>query len=280
MHTLPCLWADLVTNDFARLDPERTVALLPVAAVEQHGPHLPLSVDADIARGLLKRTLGILPVDTPLLVLPTQDVGYSPEHLGFAGTLSLRAETVLHLWTEIGECVARSGVRKLLIFNTHGGQVGALDLVARDLRARLGLLVVSSSWFNLPLTDEDGADLSAPIGAHEARFGVHGGAVETSMMLAMDAQRVRMDRAQSFASTSQQRALSLPVLGNGRSARLAWQTQDLNPAGAVGDASAATPELGERLLGAASRSLAALVREMVALPLSTLTDAPAPKASW
>ena len=146
-------WADLCTTDFSSLDPERTVAVLPVAAIEQHGPHLPLSVDADLVEGILTAAGPHLPAACPAYVLPTQSVGLSPEHQRFPGTLTLRPETVLRLWTDIGESVARAGVRKLLIFNSHGGHAGIMDLVARDLRTRLDLLVYSASWFNLPLLD-------------------------------------------------------------------------------------------------------------------------------
>ena len=125
--------------------------MLPVAATEQHGPHLPLSVDTDLVNVVEQASLAHLGADLPVLFLPTQTVGLSPEHARFAGTLTLRADTVIRLWTEIGECVAASGVNKLVLFNAHGGQVGAMDLVARDLRARLGMLVYSVNWFSLPL---------------------------------------------------------------------------------------------------------------------------------
>lgn len=274
MSTPPRFWSELATTDFAALEPARAIAVLPVAATEQHGPHLPLAVDTALADGIVAAALPHLPADLPALFLPTQAVGFSPEHAAFAGTLTLRAETVIRLWTEIGECVAAAGVRKLLLFNTHGGQVGLLDVVARDLRARLGLLVVSTSWFNLPLLDETGADVNARFGPQEHRFGVHGGDVETSMLLALAPQQVRMDRARHFRSTSQDRAAAFPVLGNGRSARFAWQTQDLNPDGAAGDAAAATAEKGRALLDAAGRALAQLLGDIDRLPLQTLRDGP------
>ena len=273
--TLPSrFWADLCTRDFARLDPARTIAVLPVAATEQHGPHLPLSVDTVLADGIVAASLPHLPADLSVLFLPTQAVGLSPEHARFPGTLTLKAETVLRLWTDIGESVAAAGVRKLLLFNSHGGQASVLDLVARDLRARLNLLVYSCSWFNLPLHDAQGQDLNALFSAEEHRFGIHGGDIETSMMLALAPARVQMSQAQNFVSTAQARARQFPILGNGRSAKLGWQTQDYHPAGAVGNASAATSSKGEALVQAAGRALAQLLAELDALPLSTLVDQP------
>jgi creatinine amidohydrolase len=273
--TLPSrFWADLSTRDFAQLDPARTIAVLPVAATEQHGPHLPLSVDSVLADGIVAASLPHLAPELSVLFLPTQAVGLSPEHARFPGTLTLRAETVLRLWTDIGESVAAAGVRKLLLFNSHGGQVSVLDLVARDLRARLNLLVYSCSWFNLPLHDAQGQDLNALFSAEEHRFGIHGGEIETSMMLALAPQRVQMDQARHFASTAQARAQQFPILGNGHSAKLGWQTQDYHPAGAVGNAAAATAAKGDALVQAAGRSLAQLLAELDRLPLSTLVDQP------
>ena len=265
-------WSDLSTADFASLDLARTIAVLPVAAIEQHGPHLPLSVDADIANGVVAASLPHIAPDLPALFLPTQAAGYSPEHTRFGGTLTLKAETVLRLWTEIGECVAASGVKKLVLFNAHGGQVGLLDVVARDLRARLGLLVYSVNWFHLPLLDETGADLNALFSTEEHRFGIHGGEIETSLMLAIAPERVRMEHAANFASKSQERANQFKILGNGKSAKLGWQMQDYNAHGAVGNAAAATAEKGLAVLQAAGRSLARLLSEIDQLPTDTLSN--------
>ncbi len=261
----PLRWAHLSTADFAAVDRSRAIAVLPVAATEQHGPHLPLSVDSDLADGVIAAAWGHLQAtltDRAALFLPTQTVGFSPEHSAFAGTLTLKAETLMRVWAELAECVAASGITTLLIFNTHGGQQGALDLVARDLRARLGMTVVSTSWYQLPLLDAHGQDVMARFSAHEQRFGVHAGQVETAMMRALHPERVRMDRAEAFASTTEWRAQHLLLLGNGKSAKLAWATQDLNPCGAVGNAAAATTEDGQTLLQAAGRGLAQLVLEM------------------
>ncbi len=263
-------WADLATTDFAALDLTRAMAVLPVAATEQHGPHLPLKVDAALVDGIVDAALPHLAPELPALFLPTQAIGFSPEHTAFPGTLSLRAETVMRLWTEIAESVAAAGVRKLLIFNSHGGQVGLLDPVARELRARLGLLVYTTSWFNLPLRDAAGADPQAAFGAAEQRFGIHAGAIETSMMLALEPASVRMQAAQSFASAAQARAAAFPLLGDGRSAKLAWQMQDYNPAGAVGNAAAADAAVGRSLVEAAGRALAQLLTEIDRLPPETL----------
>lgn len=271
MKTKSRFWADLSTRDFAQLNKARTIAVLPMAAIEQHGPHLPVSVDTVLVDGVVAAALPHLAADLSVLFLPTQAVGLSPEHLRFPGTLTLSSHTVISLWTEIGESVARAGIKKLVLFNSHGGQVSVMDIVARDLRARLDMLVYSVNWFNLPLGDA----VEGQFSAEEHRFGIHAGAIETSMMLALAPDRVDMAQAKNFASSSQQRAQKFSILGNGKSAKLGWQMQDYNPAGAVGNAAAATASKGQAVVQAAGRALAGLLTELDQLPPDTLVDAPA-----
>ncbi|MBP8286320.1 MAG: creatininase family protein [Rhodoferax sp.] len=274
MSTPSRFWADLSTRDFAALqasgDLRRSIAVLPVGATEQHGPHLPLCVDTALVNAVIAAALAHLDSGLNVLFLPTQAVGLSPEHARFPGTLTLKNQTILQLWTDLAESVAATGVSKLLIFNAHGGNVSVMDLVARDLRARLGMLVYSASWFNLPLVDAQGQDVNALFSPQEHRFGIHGGEVETSMMLALDPARVDMAQAQHFASSAQVRAGRFDILGNGKSAKLAWQMQDYNPLGAVGNAAAASADKGHALLEAAGRALARLIDEIDQLPDDTL----------
>ncbi len=269
-HTAQALashrWADLNTRDFAALDPARTVAVLPLGATEQHGPHLPLSVDSVLVDGVVNAALRHLTANDPVLVLPTQTIGLSTEHTAFAGTLHVSPQTLIQLWCDIGASVARSGVKKLLMFNAHGGNVGLLDVVARELRAQHGLIVYSSSWYNLPLP----AEVMGQFTADEHRFGIHGGDIETSMMLALLPERVNMAEAKNFASTSQDRAKHYAVLGNGKSAKLGWHIQDYNPQGAAGNAAVASAAKGEALIANAGEQLALLLRELITLPLSTV----------
>ena len=125
MRTSSRFWAQWSTRDFSLAQAEgrmaQTIAVLPVAATEQHGPHLPLDVDRALVDGVVAAALPHLGADLPALFLPTQAVGLSPEHAAFAGTLTLKAETLIRLWTDIGESVAAAGVRKLVLLNAHGG---------------------------------------------------------------------------------------------------------------------------------------------------------------
>ncbi len=266
-------WADWSSRDFARLSAsgqqDSAVAVLPVAAIEQHGPHLPVSVDTTLVDGVIAAALphlGSPQVEQAVLFLPTQAVGKSNEHIAFPGTLSLSAETLMRLWCELGECVARAGFKRLLLLNSHGGQVSVMDIVARDLRVRHGLLVFSSNWFTLPLGDA----VNGQFTPEEHRFGIHAGDMETSMMLTLRPQFVDMTQARDFRSTAQDRAERFPILGNGASAKLGWQMQDYNALGAAGNATLATADKGHAVVEAAGLQLAQLLREVAQVPLSTL----------
>jgi creatinine amidohydrolase len=268
-------WADLTSRHFAQLAAsgavDKAVAVLPVAAIEQHGPHLPMSVDTTLVNGVVSASLAHLPANLPVLFLPTQQVGKSNEHIRFPGTLTLSAQTLISVWMELGASVARAGFKKLVLLNSHGGQVSVMDIVARDLRTAHDLIVYHTSWYNLPL----GEAVMGQFPAEEHRFGIHAGDIETSMMLALAPHLVDMAQAQNFHSTSQDRATKYPVLGNGSSAKLGWQMQDYNPQGAAGNALAASAEKGHALVNAAGLQLARLLQEVSSLPLSTLNPTPA-----
>ncbi len=259
---LPRHWAHLKSPDFARLDPARTVAVLPLAATEQHGPHLPLGVDTDLLEGVIAHTLPHLAAELPVLLLPTQTVGRSIEHEAFAGTLTLDSDALIQSWIQIGAGVARAGLKKLVLLNAHGGNASSMDIVGRELRARHGLTVLLVHTFGLKLP----ADVQALFPPEEHRFGAHGGDIETSMMLALHPERVDMALARDFVSSSRHRAQRYAVLGDGQSAKLAWAVQDLNPLGAASNAAAATADKGHAVLEASGRALAQLLAEACELP--------------
>src|SRR5258708_6326664 len=202
-------WKDLTTEDFAVLDPARQVAILPVAAVEQHGPHLPLGTDAAINTGIVARAVALMPMDTPVLVLPLIQVGLSPEHRDFPGTLTLSPETLLRLVIEIAESVARAGLRKIILFNSHGGQPAVLDLAAQQLRtANAMMAVVAHSWRMMRP-----AEFFPPA---EREAGIHAGANETSLLLHLHPGLVRRDRIARPPSAARGLQREHPELARGR----------------------------------------------------------------
>lgn len=261
------IWQEMTTTDFAALDPERTIAVLPVAAIEQHGPHLPVSVDACINQGILNEVLRRLPDDLPVTFLPLMPIGKSNEHMAYPGTLTLSAETLIRLWTEIGESVSRAGIRKLVIVNSHGGQLQIMDIVARDLRVRLGMLVVTLSY---------GA-LGRPAGLFpdsELRHGIHGGSSETSAILYLRPDLVREAERRNFVPVSVAMEAEYVHLRPEGRIGFGWQTQDLNPAGACGNALDADAERGRLIVEHAAARFIELLREVERFPLSQLQAGP------
>lgn len=256
LHTSSWIdWEHLTTADLAGGVPSQAVALLPVAAVEQHGPHLPLGTDAILTDAVIAAARSQGATAATVLRLPTQRIGLSPEHVAFAGTLSLEAETVIAAWSAIGASVARAGVRKLIILNGHGGQRGLVDVVATRLRVAHGLTTVRATTFQLL---GDAVDL----GAEEERYGLHGGMLETSMMLAAAPELVRQAAMADFASRAQAWEKGFAALEGEGATGLGWMAQDLNSAGVTGNAAAASPNLGHRIIDAMAARLAAVIEDL------------------
>jgi len=252
----------MTTAEFAAL-PASTVAVLPVAAIEQHGPHLPVYVDACINAGVIERTQKFLRDDLPVTFLPAQAIGKSNEHQAFPGTLTLSAETLTRLWTEIGESVLRAGIRKLVLFNSHGGQPQIMDIVARDLRVRYNMFVVSAS----------ASSFGGPSGLFpdsERTHGIHGGGIETSMMLALRPDLVQTDKAANFVPLSVTLERDYRYLRPEGKIGFGWQTQDLCAAGACGNALDADAIRGNKLLDHAAQAFATLLEEVHSFPLELL----------
>jgi creatinine amidohydrolase len=260
-------WTDLHWTDIGAAEPARWIAVLPLAATEQHGPHLPLGTDVMIAQAYLARVRELLPAGLPVTFLPLQPVGVSTEHTDFPGTLTLSSEAALASWKALGASVALAGVKKLVIVTSHGGNSAAMALVAQDLRAELGLLVVTTSWARF-----GGPDGLFP--EEELRHGIHGGAVETSIMLAQYPKQVRLEAIADFRPTSIAMEKDYRWLAAHRPAPFAWQAQDLHPSGAAGDATAASAEKGRRLLDHGARAFCELLADVDKFDPATLSAGP------
>jgi len=196
----------------------RWIAVLPLAAAEQHGPHLPLGVDSFIAEAYLKRVLEILPDELPVSFLPVQRIGVSVEHLAYPGTLTVSAATAIAAWTELGESLARAGLRKLVLVTSHGGNVAVMELVARDLRTRFSMLAVTVGWHRFGYPEDT-------FSAEEQRHGIHGGDIETSLMLAAMPQTVRKEIAPNAKPATITMAREFKWLGAYRPAGFARATR-------------------------------------------------------
>lgn len=265
-------WRSLPPDAVAEASGRDPVLVLPLAAIEQHGPHLPLTTDLDIGMGILCDAFEALPADFPAWVLPARAVGASLEHESFEGTRSVDTETLIRWIVDVGRDVAGAGVRRLLLANSHGGNRYAMEEAALRLRAELGLLVVKASWFRF--------DRPTGIGLPEAewRHGLHGGAIETAMMLYLCPDAVDRDAVADFTSFAAELEARLRRLGPEGQASFAWLAEDLNPAGVVGDARRATAETGARLVAHYGRALADVILDAREFPLERLGPGRDPRA--
>jgi creatinine amidohydrolase len=257
-------WQEIASAGAAARD---WIAVLPLAAVEQHGPHLPLGVDAFIAEAYLARVHKILPEELPVTFLPVQRIGVSVEHVAFPGTLTLSAAIAIGAWTEIGESLARAGLRKLVLITSHGGNVAAMELVARDLRSRLGMLAVTVGWHRFGYAD-------GAFSSEEKRHGIHGGVIETSLMLAAKPDTVRMEKAPKATPATIEMAREFKWLNANRPAGFAWMTHDLHPSGALGDATLASANKGEAALSHGAAAFVELLRDVNRFDLARLREGP------
>ena len=260
-------WTEMTWPEIAGAETASWIAVLPLAAVEQHGPHLPLGVDSFIAEAYLAQVRDILPDDLPVTFLPLQRVGVSAEHLSYPGTLTFSAASSIAAWTELGEGLARAGLRKLVMVTSHGGNVASMELVARDLRARLAMLAVTVGWHRFGYPD-------GTFSGDEKKHGIHGGDIETSLMLAAKPDTVHMDKAPAATPVTVAMAGEFKWLGAYRPAGFAWMTQDLHPTGAVGDATLATAAKGEAALQRGAQAFVELLREVRRFDLSRLREGP------
>jgi creatinine amidohydrolase len=226
-------------------DRDNTVIVLPVGAIEQHGPHLPCSVDTVISSGVMGKALERLPAEVRAFGLAPITYGKSDEHLHFPGTMTLTGPTLLAMVTEIGESVYRAGFRKLLLANGHGGQPQVLEMAARELRLRHGDYVIVPHHVSR-LANSSGKYISD----QEKRLAMHAGHSETALMMALAPDTVHMERAvANFPPVFPSKVLS----GDGRPA-CAWTARDFGPSGVIGDPRNATPEQGEDILDTLSAS--------------------------
>jgi creatinine amidohydrolase len=260
-------WTEIRWPEIGTAEPARWIAVLPLAATEQHGPHLPVGTDVLIAQAYLARVRELLADNIPATFLPLQPVGISTEHIDYPGTLTLPTEVALKAWMALGESVARAGVRKLVMVTSHGGNSAAMTLIAQDLRAHCGLLAVTTAWSRFGVPEQ-------LFPAKELRHGIHGGAVETSIMLARHPNLVRTENIADFSPNSMAMESEYRFLSTQRPAPLAWQAQDLHPDGAAGDARLGSAEKGERLLDHGARAFCELLTDVDKFDVKRLVGGP------
>jgi creatinine amidohydrolase len=252
-------WTDFSAAEFHDLDPMKTIAVFPVAAVEQHGPHLPVGTDTIINQGHLDLLAQRLPSDMDVRVLPVQAIGKSNEHIWQVGTVSGTATNLIEHWTQIGLEVARTGIRKIVFVNSHGGNVSMLDIIARELRVRADMLAVKTAWSHFT-PKEIYSDI-------ENRYGIHGGDTETSLVLHFRPETVHLNRLADFPSVAQRDEQAYKYLRPTGALSYAWIASDIHPEGVAGEASQATAEKGRISAETAVADFIELLREVERHPL-------------
>ena len=239
------------------------IAVLPLGAHEGHGPHLPFETDTLIAGGIAERLAAVLPAHLPVTFLPVEPVGYSPEHLDVEGTRSLPYAEAIERWLRIAEDLNRFGIRKLVLLNAHGGNSPLMTIVATEARMRFDMLVVATAWSRFGQPD-------GWISPEDKALDIHGGDIETSVMLALHPERVDMSKAERFGSRQAEFSARFAHLRAYGPHAFGWKMSDLNPKGVAGDASAASAQKGERLIAHAVRGLVALIEDVAAFDTGAL----------
>ncbi|MBD9558695.1 creatininase family protein [Ensifer sp. ENS03] len=231
------------------------IAVLPLGAHEQHGPHLPFETDTLIAEGIVSRTIAVLPADLPVTFLPAEPVGYSIEHMDVAGTRTLAYDEAVERWLGIAGDLHGLGIRKLVMLNAHGGNSPLMTIVATEARVRLNMLAVATSWTRFGQPD-------GWIAPEDKAFDIHGGDIETSVMLALHPDKVDTTKASDFPSRQRDFAGRFKHLRAYGPHAFGWKMRDLNADGVAGNASAATAARGEALLAHAVKGLVELLEDV------------------
>jgi creatinine amidohydrolase len=245
-------FAYLTWKQVEALPKDNTVLILPTAAIEQHGHHLPLATDTLISNLILGHALALLPAELPVYALPPICYGKSNEHIGFPGTMSVSASTFMAVVRDLGASVAASGFKKLVLYNTHGGNTSLDDVMARDLRAEFGLRTFYLSG--------SGGSKFEDIAPQERAYGFHAGEFETALLLYGTPELVKTDLyTVNYIAQIDAPELLLPENGP---ATFAWLTRDIAPSGVMGDPNPATAENGEKWVKQAAVKVAAALTAM------------------
>ncbi|WP_369803550.1 creatininase family protein [Cohnella sp. OV330] len=258
----------LTTGEIAAMPKDDALIVLPVGAVEQHGPHMPVFTDTLIGEALMAEAFEHLPADAPIWLLPSVGYGKSTEHAEHPGTITLSARTLMAVLEDIAASLARSGFKKLLLFNTHGGNADLLGMMAREIRIATGMAVYrldpGAVGYSESFTDDE-----------EKASGIHAGDVETSLVMAVCPDWVHPERAvREMPNFPRSPSFSF------RAKSFAWTMKDISASGIAGDATKANPARGRAMLDRAGPLLAGALLEIAAFDMGSLKESPLREPSY
>jgi creatinine amidohydrolase len=242
---------DLTAREIAALPPD-TVAVLPLGAIEQHGPHLPVSTDYVTATEAAQAAVEIAAAEVPVVLLPGLAYTKSDEHHRFTGTIWLSWDTLMRTLVDIGRSLHTSGINRLLFVNGHGGNSALGQVACREIRKQFGL---HTFFAHLSVPVDQGGSGSA---ANELGMGVHGGHGETSLMLHLRPDLVHMDLAVRRVPAH---LAEYDLIGFGKPVSFGWLSDDFGPDGHIGDPTGATAEHGKAVFEAAAAQLARAIAQ-------------------
>ena len=242
-------WEQLRSPQLKSLADVNAIVVVPVGSIEQHGPHLPVKVDALLATEVARRAALKVQTHQPILVTPTVWCGLAEHHMDFCGTLTLDFETFHGLLRNLCRSIRHHGFRRIFLLNGHGGNIAALNVICSELVRELdGLRVVSGTYWTLPEVAEKFAEIL------EVQQNVrHAGEAETSMMLALEPELVDQSILNQADGTPE-----IPFYGSGVSRWVSFKEVSAN--GVIGSPSVATAAKGELLLEVASEGIAGVLQ--------------------
>lgn len=250
-------WENLTTNEIAEMDKTRSLVILPLAATEQHGAHLPVGTDAIILQELIDRLIAKVDIeDYNVIFAPLLPIGKSNEHMGFSGTITFTTQTYYSLIHDVVKSIFMSGFKKLVLFNSHGGNTDMLNMISRDLRIEFGIEIFVFDWWFTPFWSEGLKDIK-----ESGKYGVfHACELETSLMLAIRPETVHMELAINEGPDENLDSDNYTILGP---YIVGWETSDITESGVIGEPSYATVEKGQKLFDYAIKKLNNILIEII-----------------
>lgn len=260
------LLSEMTTHEIKEKAKPNTVVVVPVGSMEQHGPHLPLETDSRLVQEVATRAAQMAANRISVLVTPTVWLGLSGQHIDFCGTLTLDPHCFMDVMSAIVQNLERHGFRRIVLLNGHGGNMAALDTIARAFQSEVKTLVVAVAYWRLAEEGRiEAVRQSGPGGM------AHAGEFETSCMLFLRPELVHLDRMIRRVPKWNTRYFAMD-LQISRKVQLTHKVSDFSDSGVFGDPTIASAEKGEEFLKAVIHGVADFLVEFASWDFETLCD--------